>query len=87
MLTKCKVVELNVLIDHVHLVVRTPPNVSVSELMGILKGEQQYDFLRGSYVFGKRSHGATTFGSVAILWTQWERTTKSSDGMLGFRTK
>ena len=35
---KCKVVELNVQIDHVHLVVSTPPNVSVSELMGVLKG-------------------------------------------------
>ncbi len=35
---KCKVVELNVQIDHVHLVVRTPPNVSVSDLMGVLKG-------------------------------------------------
>ncbi len=35
---KCTVVELNVQIDHVHLVVRTPPNVSVSELMGVLKG-------------------------------------------------
>ena len=34
----CKVVELNVQIDHVHLVVRTPPSISVSELMGTLKG-------------------------------------------------
>ena len=35
---KCKVVELNVQIDHVHLVVRTPPSLSVSDLMGTLKG-------------------------------------------------
>ena len=33
---KCTVVELNVQIDHVHLVVRTPPSLSVSELMGTL---------------------------------------------------
>ena len=35
---KCRVVELNVQIDHVHLVVRTPPGLSVSDLMGVLKG-------------------------------------------------
>ena len=35
---KCRVVELNVRIDHVHLVVRTPPSLSVSDLMGVLKG-------------------------------------------------
>lgn len=35
---KCKVVELNVQVDHVHLVVRTPPSVSISELMGYVKG-------------------------------------------------
>ncbi|MCG9722586.1 IS200/IS605 family transposase, partial [Shewanella sp. Isolate7] len=33
---KCKVVELNVQLDHVHLVVRTPPSLSVSELVGVL---------------------------------------------------
>lgn len=35
---KCTVVELNVQIDRVHLVVRTPPSLSVSELMGFVKG-------------------------------------------------
>ena len=35
---KCRVVELNVRIDHVHLVVRTLPSLSVSDLMGVLKG-------------------------------------------------
>jgi REP element-mobilizing transposase RayT len=30
---------MNVQIDHVHLVVSIPPKVSVSELMGIMKGE------------------------------------------------
>ncbi|EOS95886.1 IS1004 transposase [Erwinia tracheiphila PSU-1] len=35
---KCTVVELNVQIDHIHLVVRTPPGLSVSELMGFVKG-------------------------------------------------
>ena len=35
---KSRVVELNVQIDHVHLVVRTPPSLSASELVGFIKG-------------------------------------------------
>jgi len=35
----CEVSELNVQIDHVHLVVSIPPRVSVSELMGTVKGK------------------------------------------------
>ena len=31
--------ELNVMKDHVHLVVTVPPKVSISELMGVLKGK------------------------------------------------
>jgi len=34
-----EVLELNVQIDHVHLVVSIPPKVSVSQLTGILKGK------------------------------------------------
>jgi len=36
----CEVVELNVQRDHVHLVLMIPPKVSVSELMGRLKGQR-----------------------------------------------
>jgi putative transposase len=34
----CEVVELNVQADHVHLSVKEPPKLSVSGLMGLLKG-------------------------------------------------
>jgi hypothetical protein len=33
-----EVVELNVQIDHIHLLVKIPPRRSISELMGVLKG-------------------------------------------------
>ena len=33
-----EVIELNVQVDHVHLLVMNPPKVSLSTLMGILKG-------------------------------------------------
>ena len=34
----CTIEELNVQFDHVHLLVMVPPKVSISDLMGILKG-------------------------------------------------
>jgi putative transposase len=34
-----QVIELNVQKDHIHLVCSTPPKVSISEYMGILKGK------------------------------------------------
>ena len=34
-----EVVELNVREDHIHLVVSVPPKVSISNLMGVLKGK------------------------------------------------
>ena len=35
---KCEVVELNVQVDHIHLLVMVPPKISVSNFVGILKG-------------------------------------------------
>jgi putative transposase len=35
---KCEVVELNVQIDHVHLLAMVPPKVSISNYVGTLKG-------------------------------------------------
>ncbi len=34
-----EILELNIQADHVHLVVYVPPKLSISELMGILKGK------------------------------------------------
>lgn len=35
---KCEVVELNIQNDHVHIIVMIPPNISVSEYVGTVKG-------------------------------------------------
>ena len=34
-----EILELNVMEDHVHMIITLPPKISVSEMMGILKGE------------------------------------------------
>ncbi len=36
---QCVVDELNVQVDHVHLIIKIPPKHSVSKMMGILKGK------------------------------------------------
>jgi len=36
---KCEIQEMSVQIDHIHLVMSIPPKVSISEMMGILKGK------------------------------------------------
>ena len=35
---KCEIIEMNVQIDHVHLLVMIPPKLSVSDYVGIVKG-------------------------------------------------
>ena len=35
---KCEIVELNVQIDHVHLLVMVPPKISISSYVGTVKG-------------------------------------------------
>ena len=34
----CKVIEMNVQIDHVHLIVMVPPKISISAFVGMVKG-------------------------------------------------
>ncbi len=36
---RCEVQEMSVKNDHIHLIVSIPPKVSISEMMGILKGK------------------------------------------------
>ena len=37
--TSCQVVELNVQPDHVHLLAKVPPKISISQLVGAVKGK------------------------------------------------
>ncbi len=34
----CKIIEMNVQTDHVHLLVMVPPKISISDYMGMIKG-------------------------------------------------
>ena len=55
---KCQVSELNVQEDHVHLLVKVPPKISISQLMGTVKGKtairvfQKFPMLRTKRYWG-----------------------------------
>ena len=36
---QCEITEMNIQSDHIHLLVSVPPKVSISKLMGVLKGK------------------------------------------------
>jgi len=36
--SSCEVIELNVQVDHVHLIAMVPPKISISDYLGIIKG-------------------------------------------------
>jgi putative transposase len=42
----CDVVELSIQPDHVHLLLRVPPKISISKLMGTLKGKSAIQIFR-----------------------------------------
>ncbi len=80
---KCKVVELNVQIDHVHLVVRTPPTISVSELVGFVKGRTairlfaKFPYLRKNKLWGnhfwQRDYFADSVGANEAIIRRYVR--------------
>ncbi|WP_412034567.1 IS200/IS605 family transposase, partial [Vibrio cholerae] len=49
----CEVLELNVQPDHVHLVAIIPPKVSISTLMGVLKGRVQLGYSTSFHISEK----------------------------------
>lgn len=63
----CEVIELNVQKDHVHLIIMIPPKISVSELMGTLKGRtairvsKKFPYLKNKPYWG--NHFPNHFGA------------------------
>ena len=59
--------ELNVQIDHVHMLCSIPPKLSISGFMGFLKGKTAIKILRSYPRLKKSLIGAIIFGQGAIL--------------------
>ena len=64
----CELVELNVQPDHVHLLIKMPRKVSVSQLMGTLKGKtalqvfRQFPYLKEKPYWRKKGYCVDTVG-------------------------
>jgi putative transposase len=59
---KVEILELNVLEDHVHMVVVIPPRLSVSDLMGTLKGKTAISLFKNMPDLKKSRIGETISG-------------------------
>ena len=79
----CIVEELNVQVDHVHLVVKVPPKLSISKLMGALKGKialkmfSKYSYLRKNKLWGnhfwQRGYFVDTVGINEVVIRRYVR--------------
>lgn len=58
---RCEIKEMNVQIDHVHLVASIPPKVSVSEFMGIMKGKLAIKLFKSYPELKKRPYWGNHF--------------------------
>jgi len=67
---RCKVVELNVQIDHVHLLVMIPPKISISDYMVMIKGRTAIRVLNKFKKLKQNPIGAINFGQEGIAWIQ-----------------
>ena len=67
-----EIMELNVMKDHVHMVVSMPPRESISELMGILKGKTAIALFKGKLELKKKPYWGNYFWSRGYCVTTIE---------------
>ena len=61
---ECEVVELNVQIDHVHLLVMVPPKISISDYVGMIKGRTAIR------VFNKFKNAKTILTELELMYSK-----------------
>jgi len=57
----CELVEMNIQIDHIHLIASIPPKLSVSQLMGILKRKTAIKIFKSYPQLKKKPYGGNHF--------------------------
>jgi putative transposase len=57
----CEIIEMNVMVDHIHVVVSIPPKVSVSAYMGTIKGKIAIKMFRSYPVLKKKPYWGNHF--------------------------
>jgi len=62
-----EILETNVKDDHIHLVLSIPPRLSLSEVMGMLKGKTAIKIFQNFPLLKKKPYWETTSGAEAIV--------------------
>ena len=57
----CEPIEVNVQEDHIHLLISVPPKVSISKLMGTLKGKLAIKLFKSYPIFKKKLYWGNHF--------------------------
>jgi putative transposase len=60
---KVEILEMSIMRDHIHMVVTIPPRISISELMGILKGKTAIAIFKGKRELKTRTYWGNHFWS------------------------
>ena len=78
----CELIEMNIQMDHIHLIVSIPPKISISQLMGVLKGKTAIKIFKSYPQLKKKPYWAIIFGQEDIVLTQLVLTKTRSRSML-----
>ena len=91
----CEIVELNVQSDHVHLLVKVPPKISISKLMGSVKGKaaiqifRQFPYLKKKPYWGNhfwaKGYCVDTVGVDAEMIRQYVKYQEKLERNLGLK--
>ena len=72
---KVEIIEAELCPDHVHMLVSIPPNQSVAQFVGYLKGKSAL-MIFDRHANLKYKYGNRHFGAGGIMWIPWERMRK-----------
>ena len=67
---KLEIIELNIQADHVHIILDVPPKLSISQVMGYLKGKTAIQVFKKFPGLKKKPYWGIIFGQEAIVQVQ-----------------
>ena len=67
----CELKEMNIQRDHIHLIVSVPPKLSISKLMGILKGKSHQNIQKLSSIKAEALLGQPLLVTRILCWHSW----------------
>ena len=67
----CEIVELSIQVDHVHLLLKVPPKLSISELMGVLKGRTAIRLFNEFPTLRKKPYWGNHFWAAYPSFLSW----------------